>query len=379
MSLQNPILDNQPDKRCNNVNYIELNDVPDKGVVICDKAGAIITANNYFCELIISNLNKLEGKCLEPELFSNIGSLKNTCNFKQLLEGTKKRYEFQIVKKDATVVFIEVKAKKVAGNNVAYFFKDISEQRILNLELQELTHNLEISNQDKSRFIAVLAHDLINPFNSILGFITLLKSNLKTASIDTIEKYVNYIEAASQNTYNLLEDTLGWIRSENGNLTVHKGTHEINSLVIAVVKNYKANSNTKNISIHFEEEEKMYAFCDANMIKIVLRNLLSNAIKFTNKNGEIHITITTSAKETKIAIKDNGIGISKKLQAQLFSTDRVHRRDGTAQEKGTGMGLLLCKEFINKHNGKLYVTSKEGVGSTFTFTIPKVLEELNTK
>lgn len=358
-------------------NFIELNDVPDKAIVICDQEGIIITANVNFCVLIDRTLNEIIGNYVDLELFSKTGFSKNSFSFNNLLNGKQTISELHFLKATKTNVFIEVKANKLANKNVAIFFKDVSEQKNLNIALQELTTNLEILNQDKSRFIAVLVHDLINPFNSILGFVALLKENLRNSSLDTIEKYISHIELASKNTYKLLGDTLEWIRSENGNLKVDKGNHELNSLILGVLDNYKLNATVKNIKIHFADEKKISVFCEANMIKIVLRNLLSNAIKFTNKNGEIHINISEKTEETEISIRDNGIGIPKEMQSQLFSINSIHSREGTAHEKGTGMGLVLCKEFMNKHNGKLYVTSEKGVGSTFTFTIPSIKKSTN--
>ncbi len=356
-------------------NFIQLNDVPDKAIVICDQDGTIINANANFCALIGCTLNQLVGNYIAPALFLNIGFRKDSFTFKELLSGKQRTGELHFITATNTHIFIEVKAKVVAGKNIAIFFKDISEQRNLNLALQRLTTDLENLNKEKSRFIAVLAHDLKSPFNSILGFTALMKENFREFSIDETEKYINYIETASKNTYNLLVDTLDWIRSENGYLKVVKDTHELNSIILAVLENFKLNATEKAITIHFKQERKIWAFCDANIIKIVLRNLLSNAIKYTNKKGEIHIRIARNDDETKISIQDNGIGISKELQSQLFCLNEVKSSEGTAHEKGTGMGLLLCKEFINKHNGNLYVTSEKGVGSTFTFTIPNHIIE----
>lgn len=369
MSLENTFF-------AKDINFIQLNNVPDMAIIICNQEGLIITANVHFCELIGSTLNKIAGNYIAPALFLNIGFIEDSCSFKELLSGKRNTCELHFINATNTHVFIEVKAKAVNDKNIAIFFKDISDQRNLNLALQKLTTDLENLNKDKSRFIAVLAHDLKSPFNSILGFITLMKEHFRECSIDETEKYISYIETASKNTYNLLEDTLEWIQSENGNLKVDKSIRELNSLILAVLENYKLNATAKSINIHFADEKKIDVFCDANLFKIVLRNLLSNAIKFTNKNGEIHISITGNAKETKVSIQDNGIGISKELQSQLFSLNRVQSSEGTAHEKGTGMGLLLCKEFIHKHNGKLYVISEEGVGSTFTFTIPTITKEI---
>lgn len=372
MSTLNPYFNEEANECCSDANFVHLNKIPNKAIVICDQQGVIIAANIDFCELIKFEIVEIVGKKMESTLFSKIGFLKEINSLNNLLNGKSKECEFQFFKEDGTNKIIEIRAEMVRDKSIGYFFKDITKQRNLQTELQALTKKLEKLNEDKSRFISVLAHDLKSPFNSILGFVALLKENFRESSLDDIEKYITYIDGASKNTYNLLEDTLEWIRSETGKLNIEKDSYNINNLILDVLKNYHPIAKAKNINIRFDNEHDVIVFCDANMIKSVFRNLLSNAIKFTNKNGEINITITVDTNKTKISITDNGIGISEDSQVKLFDIKEFYSTNGTAHEKGTGMGLVLCKEFIDKHNGTLSLISKVGVGSTFAFTIPKL-------
>lgn len=355
---------------------IQLNDVPDTAIVICTPQGIICTANARFCEITGLEVAELIGEQLRLAFFSKIGVLTSNCNLKELLSGKNCISELEFIKEDGLPIIFEIKATVLADQQIGFFLKDITVQKNTHAKLQEVTNRLELLNEDKSKFISVLAHDLKSPFNSILGFISLLKENFKESSPAEIEKYINYLEGASKNTYHLLEDTLEWISAERGLLKMNKDTHIQNNLVLSVVENLRGNAAAKSIHIFFHEVPEVLLFCDANMIKTVLRNLVSNAIKFTNRNGEIHINLTGSATEASIIIRDTGIGISEKAQAELFQMQQFHSTVGTDHEKGTGMGLLLCKEFIGKHQGTLTIQSQEGIGSTFTVTIPILEKEI---
>ncbi|SNR37054.1 PAS domain-containing sensor histidine kinase [Lutibacter flavus] len=372
MPTLNPYSNEEVNKYYNDANFIHLDKIPNKAIVICDQQGIIISANLDFCALVGLEVSELEGTQMKADLFLKIGILKDANSLNKLLNWKRRDYEIEFLKKNGTSVIIEIKKERIRDNNCAFFFNDITKQTQLQTKLEAVTIKLAKLNEDKSRFISVLAHDLKSPFNSILGFVTLLKENYSKCSREEIEKYISYIDGASQNAYNLLEDTLAWIGAENGKFKIAKEDFEINSLILAALKDLSLIAHRKNINMCFDNKDQIMVYCDANMIKMVLRNLLSNAIKFTNKDGEIHITIADDPTETKVSIKDNGVGISEDSMLKLFDIKGFYSTKGTELEKGTGMGLVLCKEFIEKHNGTLSLDSNVGVGSTFTFTIPKI-------
>ncbi|MBI9041318.1 PAS domain-containing sensor histidine kinase [Lutibacter sp.] len=355
---------------------IHLNDVPDTAIVICTTQGVICTANTRFCEITGMELAALTGEQLSLTFFSKVGILQTACNLHKLLSGEVHCKELTFIKEDASVLNFELKAQVLADHQIGFFLKDITVQKNTHAKLQEVTDRLEVLNEDKSRFISVLAHDLKSPFNTILGFISLLKENIEICNKEEVERYISYVEITSKNTFHLLEDTLEWISAERGTLNITKGTCVLNTLITEVLQHFHLIAKAKNITIYVHKAPKVSLLCDANMIKTVLRNLVSNAIKFTNRNGEIHINLTGSATEASIIIRDTGIGISEKAQAELFQMQQFHSTVGTDHEKGTGMGLLLCKEFISKHQGTLTIQSQEGVGSTFTVTIPILEKEI---
>lgn len=237
-------------------------------------------------------------------------------------------------------------------------------------EKKKLEASLIKLNADKDRFITILAHDLKSPFNSILGFLNLLTENIRKYDIDKIEKNVIIINNSACNTFRLLEDLLLWVRANSGKIPYEPQKLNFGTICNEVIENLKLTANTKNITIiHFSASE-INIFADKNMLNTVLRNLISNSIKFTNKNGRIDIYAEQNQSNITISVTDNGVGINPDTLNKLFDISEKVTTSGTADEMGTGLGLLLCKEFVEKHGGKIWVASELGKGSSFQFTLP---------
>jgi signal transduction histidine kinase len=228
-----------------------------------------------------------------------------------------------------------------------------------------------MANADKDQFMSILAHDLKGPFNALLGLSELLAENIRNYDTDTIETIVNQINSSAKNSYNLLEDLLTWARLHSGRMPFEPQNLNFSSICRNVIENLKQNANSKNISVSYVSSEDIIISADLFMINTVLRNLLSNAIKFTNMGGKVKISAKQTELEITISVSDNGIGISREEQKKLFDISRIHTTKGTSNESGTGLGLLLCKEFVEKHKGKIQVESERGKGSNFKITLPK--------
>jgi len=237
-------------------------------------------------------------------------------------------------------------------------------------EIQGINNKLSQLNADKDRFISILGHDLRSPFNSILGFSDLLLKNLHKYDIEKIEKQLKFIHQTAQKTFDLLEDLLLWTKSDSGKLTIEYQKLDFNEICTEIINTSKHQADTKAISINCFETEKIILSADINMLKTILRNLISNAIKFTNQNGQINIFTEKNQTDVTITISDNGVGIEKNNLPKLWDFTKPISTTGTANEKGTGFGLLLCKEFVEKHGGKIWVESIVGKGSEFKFTLP---------
>ena len=238
------------------------------------------------------------------------------------------------------------------------------------IEVKEHEKQLLQLNADKDLFMSILGHDLRSPFNALLGFTGLLAKNIRKYDIDKIENYINHINQSAQKTFNLLDDILLWSRTQSGNLIYEPRFINILNICNEIVEYFQLFLQEKTITINCNIGNEIVVFADKNMLNTILRNLISNAIKFTNKDGHIDIYSELNNTDIVITISDNGNGIKPEILARLFDITKIQSTQGTNGENGTGFGLLLCKEFVEKHNGKIWVESELGNGSNFKFTLP---------
>lgn len=237
-------------------------------------------------------------------------------------------------------------------------------------QLQEANLELNKLNADKDRFMQILGHDLRTPFTTLLGFSGILLENLRIYDIDKIENMIELIHKTSQQTFFLLEDLLLWSKSQAGRIPFEPRELVFKDVCMQVINSLMNNAEAKNIKINLRDNEETVVYADEQMLKTVLRNLLSNAIKFTNQNGQIDIFTEKSHSQTTITVSDNGVGIENENIDKILDITQHYVTKGTAKEKGTGLGLMLCKEFVEKHGGNLWVESEPGKGSSFYFTMP---------
>ena len=276
-----------------------------------------------------------------------------------------KELAFQNGEKEKRSIELIIANKELAFQNREKEKRSI-ELITANKELEQL---LQL-NGDKDLFLSILAHDLRSPFHALLVLSELLKENIRLYDIDEIENLVNNINESTQNMYTLLEDLLKWTRAQSGKIPYEPQKLNFADICQEVIDNLKLNANIKNISINHNAENEINIFADIDMFKTVVRNLVSNAIKFTNNGGQIEIYAKKNHSNVTITISDNGIGIEPESLTKLFDISQVQTTTGTAEEKGTGFGLILCKEFVEKHGGKIWAESVYGKGSKFKFNLP---------
>jgi len=246
------------------------------------------------------------------------------------------------------------------------------EIQITGNKLELANKKLEEINKTKDKFFSIIAHDLKSPFNSMLGFSNLLNDSFDEFSKSEQKEYIGIIHKNIQNTYKLLENLLVWSRTQKGSITYSPDKENLSLLSSEIIQVTKLSAENKSIELKNEIDSGIYINADKNMVSTILRNLINNAIKFTPKNGEIVIKAQKSKDDfVKVSIQDNGIGISTEIKSQLFDISKNTSTKGTENETGTGLGLLICKEFVEKHGGKIWIDSKIDVGSTFNFTIPE--------
>lgn len=238
-------------------------------------------------------------------------------------------------------------------------------------EIQNQTLNLEKAVNTKNRFFSIIAHDLLSPFNTLIGISELLKSNLNEISKEEINEYADLINKRSNETHDLLTNLLEWSLSQTKGIEYHPQEIEIKQLIRDKIGLLNGQAKEKSITLKFIERDDVLVFADVNMLSTIIRNLVSNAIKFTKK-GEVVISYQKESAFCRVSIDDTGVGISENNLRNLFELDKPVSSKGTAGESGTGIGLILCKEFIIMNKGKIFVESKEEVGSKFEFTVPLV-------
>jgi signal transduction histidine kinase len=237
-------------------------------------------------------------------------------------------------------------------------------------QIHLLNTQLEKLNTDKDRFISILGHDLKNPFNNLLGLSEVLLEDIRKLDIDEIEDIAKDIYKSAIISGNLLEDILMWSRTQQGSIPFNPQNVSLSATCRNIIEILNPGAYAKNIQIYDSSVNHINVYADEDMLKTILLNLVSNAIKFTNSGGKITINAERNSEIVTISVSDNGVGIPPDGLAKLFDISEVLTTRGTAEETGTGLGLLLCKEFIEKHKGKISVVSEEGKGSTFSFTLP---------
>jgi signal transduction histidine kinase len=229
---------------------------------------------------------------------------------------------------------------------------------------------LEEANASKDKFFSIIAHDMRSPFIAILGFSELLKDDYESLDEKERRSMIENIYVSGKSAFNLLENLLIWARSQTNRMEFKPEKLDLSIVVIDVINILRQQAEAKHIKLITEIKYGTLVCADNNMINTVLRNLVSNAIKFTQEDGRIILSESRKDKHIEISVKDSGVGMTEELKSLLFNLGSSVTKRGTAGEKGTGLGLLLCKEFIDKHNCEIWVESEIGKGTTFKFTLP---------
>jgi len=293
-------------------------------------------------------------------------------------KGIRSTLEFRIITKNNKTEWIghvcqNVFDKKgkflgIRGNN-----RLITKRKLVQEQIKKNEIELKELNAAKDKFFSIIAHDLRSPFNSMFGFSELLTSNFDKYDSEKQKKYLNIIHDGIRNTYKLLDDLLLWSRSQQGTMDFNPEKINLFLLTDETCEVLYQIVEAKSIKLINNIPENISVFADIDMLSTILRNLLSNSIKFTKKGGRIIVDAIIVKKgkngSVQISIKDNGIGIPKEKQVKLFDIRENTSTAGTENETGTGLGLILCKEFVEKHNGKIWFESEVNIGTTFYFTI----------
>lgn len=248
--------------------------------------------------------------------------------------------------------------------------EEVERRQIAEAELRESETRLKQLNKTKDKLMSIIAHDLRSPVASNMSGLEVLVGTYDDTPDESRKDLLELMLDSTKQTYRLLEDLLTWSRTQ-----AEEGVAFRTPFLIKQTLDYEAEKMShvvrdKGIELHLEDMEEGMVEADRNMVQAVLRNLLSNAVKFTHEGGHIYIASELNGKEVRVSVRDTGVGMEPRRIRELFELNRLESTPGTQQEKGTGFGLLICKEFLEKNGGELHVESTPGKGSSFTFSLP---------
>ncbi|HEY5534932.1 MAG TPA: PAS domain S-box protein [Ignavibacteria bacterium] len=322
-------------------------------------------------------LNQTLEEVLTPEsakiIRSRIFEMKKHLSKGKKIEG--EIFEMELLCKDGSRVWSEVNTSAIYNSEnqfvqISGVSRNISERKKAEEQMKKYTAELKELNATKDKFFSIIAHDLRNPLHGILAFAKMLSTEYHTLSRLDIQHSAEIIHRVASEAHSLLENLLEWAQSQTGKIPFHPEKLYLNYIINKQIEICKPSAIKKNISFNFEAGDDIMIYTDENMIKTILRNLISNAIKFTNINGSVIVKAVRKDGYAEISVIDNGIGIPSRDLPKLFNLENHYTVKGTENEPGTGLGLILCKEFVEKNGGEIKVSSEENKGSNFTFTIP---------
>lgn len=341
-------------------------------LILIDINNDIELVNEAYCVMVGQKKNELLGKNLETQIEKNDYDKFQEVKDKLLSNNYKFNEKYEIMFLDKLGehrVTVATFAYLQNINKIVISAIDITDMKHYQEQLHTNTIELKKLNSDKDLFMSILAHDLVSPFNAILGYSNILIKNIENFNKEIFTKQLEIIHTSASNTYNLLKELLDWSRAQSGKVPFHPKELNFFDCADKVIKSFEISSHIKNITLKNNSPLDTFVFADENMLSLIIRNLLNNAIKFTNKGGTVTVNISKSKDAYIISIIDTGIGMEKAVVDKLWNTI-THSTPGTENEKGHGLGLSLIKTFVENHNGKIWVESEVGKGSNFSFSLP---------
>lgn len=339
---------------------------------LADLNGVLTYINDAYVDLWgYTNKSEILGKSILE--FTHSKALVSDV-MKTIFEGNTFNGEGSSVNKNGKAFNFIISAKVVKSDGrpicLMALFTDITELKQIELKLNKNQQSLIELNNTKDKFFSIIAHDLKSPFNGILGFSDILENEYDDLDDETRLEYIKIINTSSKNTFKLLENLLEWSRLQQNGIVIRKEELNIKNLINESIEPYSLNAFNKNINIITNIPDDVFINVDCNSMKTVFRNLLNNSLKYTPDNGKVIIDLKYLNEEIEIDFRDTGVGIGPDRLSKIFNIGETKSTLGTANEKGTGLGLILCKELISKNSGKIFVESEIGVGSIFKIIIP---------
>ncbi len=358
-------------------NLIEL---ATDGILIGSNRGVIIDANSTFCSMIEMCKEDIIGLFIADLPFTKESVGHTPFRFDLLRSGQLVISERELIKSDGNKITIEMRTKMMPDGTYQSIYRDISDRKRYELQLLNYAAELSKLNADKDHFISILAHDLVSPFNTILGYLELLISNIDSYDKNEIKEHLGVVDNVSKKTFHLLQEILTWSRTSSGRMSFEPKVVNLKNNCQKTVDILEPLASNKKISIINAIDAEYEVYSDINMLRTIFRNLLSNAIKFTGEEGVIVIdAVRDEANFIKLSVKDTGIGMTNEKLILLFNNVHNTPSEGTFNEKGTGLGLIICKMLVERQGGTISVESEPMKGTTFFVTIPVKDKSLRAK
>ena len=347
------------------------------GKAILTPEGKFIKVNNSFAEMLGYGI----------EEFNNIHLLDITHpseieHSKQIIKELQQdrslnylQYENKYLRKNGNTFwgFIIITPIQDENGKLSFLIAQLQDITIRKNTVEKLikhAEELEELNKSKDRFFSIISHDLRSPFNALLGMSGFTKKFFDNLSQAEIKESIENMHSSAKKVYDLMQNLLEWTQIQTGGLEIDKSKIDLCEISKKILELYKETAVSKNVNLTSNISNSIFLYADRYMIETILRNLVSNAIKFTQPGGNVSISAAVKNDFVEVNVEDTGIGINPDNQKNLFTIDKQYRSEGTANEKGTGLGLVLCKDFVEKSNGTISVESKLNKGSKFTFTVP---------
>ncbi|MFC2094310.1 PAS domain S-box protein [Bacteroidota bacterium] len=347
------------------------------GKAILNPSGEIIKVNNSFAEMLgygieeFNNIHMLD--ITHPSEVEHSSQI-----MKELLQDKSfkyRKFEKKYLRKNGGTFWGLVFITPIQDENGELDFfiaqlQDITKRKNAEAKLIKYTEELKDLNQSKDKFFSIISHDLRSPFNALLGISEYTTELFHDLSEEEIKESIGNIHSSAKKVYNLMHNLLEWTQIHTGGLEFKQSKIDLCDISKTALGLYKETADSKNIDLTSNISNSIFLYADLYMIETVLRNLVSNGIKFAHSGGRVSISAAVNSDLVKVTVEDNGVGIDPHNQKQLFRIGEQFRMDGTANEKGTGLGLILCKDFVEKNNGTISVESEPDKGSKFIFTVP---------
>jgi len=346
-----------------------------EGVAIFDANGVFLFANPAAESILGVKSDGLVGKDIRTYFGEDhYGSLQN--QIEKYLHGEKNSFDYEFKLNDGSDKILSGSAtprlKEHNRIEIHVLFRDITARKKVEEEIKRQNANLQLSNAEKDKFFSILAHDLRSPLSSFLGLTEVMAEDINSMTMSEIEEISKSLYLSASNLYQLLENLLEWSMLRRGNSKYAPEPTSLNRIILRCIDPFVESAHRKQIGLKVELDRAYQVECDQKMTETIFRNLISNALKYTNPGGSVLISAKQfSTDKVEISIKDTGIGMNAELHSKLFILNEQVSRKGTIGESSSGLGLLICKEFVERQGGKIWAESEENAGSTFYFTLKK--------